>query len=763
MKEGDIGTNEPILLNAVQARRQQASTIDVPLIGSRFWTGTTKYSIGLELWEIDSEKVSAKLGSQEYSYGGIKTLLRGLTGSATSAALTPHETALTSFLQPLLMAVVKHFEKPDSILRVKFFAGTANDPGQPALLPLVPGRYVIEYPARPGNRSLASNLLLNSDYTVAPNQQLPSGNRLPNYVVVRVDVSQGNPQVYRSDLIAFRDRIRTQSEVLLPSALRNIVQGQTPTDLLIGQLELNDLKKRYEIRLARETANPINALQWFVDEVEVNRRNSGNAGTPIFSSHQLRDAVGFVSDRMRIAPTLDTDDPTKVFEAWRELIRSASVTGGMPVRTFVKDNTNVFDVSSGFDAWHYDRLTSRIRAIRNANPSNEIAFVSQSKAELRAFLQTVEETDPRRRLTSSERQGVLTKFRELFVDEPGALGSPSVDGSDQARARALSEWIRAPQLSFEVLSNNQDTLRLRAVNWVPSIISKANRALEELHRDNPNNSNPLPALYNQVLAPVINALESTDPAFVSAENKQILANWLAQHSVENFGTDAQRWRTYYNDGQLYVYKISGDITIVRESPFRNALLAINRLVEDLLGRFRQDPNFEMRASVLRPRLAPIRDLLRSFTGQPERKLLNGFAPIATFTSKTQFSELVDARVGSTYFVTFKNGQLYSSQEEFFDPADIVDKLGQFASLTDNEREKQLWRAIRYLTSQNANEASKAEILGLLTGVQGVTDFVPTTQEASFNLEDWQRWYFEQRVTWNATARRYVRTIVPLVT
>lgn len=153
-KEGDVGTNEPMLIGAVQAREKQAAVIDVPLIGSRFWTGTTKYSVGLELWEVDSDKVSAKLGSTDYSYGSMKTLLRGLTGSATSAAVTPHETALLSVLQPLLMAVVKHFEKPDPLLRVKFFATTANDPTQPAQLPLAPGRYVLEYPTQPGGRAL---------------------------------------------------------------------------------------------------------------------------------------------------------------------------------------------------------------------------------------------------------------------------------------------------------------------------------------------------------------------------------------------------------------------------------------------------------------------------------------------------------------------------------------------------------------------------------------------------------------------------------
>jgi hypothetical protein len=117
LAEGQTGPSDPMLVDLAQVREKKAAVIKVPLIGPRYWSGVNSYDLRLEMWEIDSNKVSAMLGSQQLQYGDIKQRLRSITGSLTAAAVTPQEAALAAVIQPILMAIVKHIEKPDKLLR----------------------------------------------------------------------------------------------------------------------------------------------------------------------------------------------------------------------------------------------------------------------------------------------------------------------------------------------------------------------------------------------------------------------------------------------------------------------------------------------------------------------------------------------------------------------------------------------------------------------------------------------------------------------
>ena len=199
----------------------------------------------------------------------------------------------------------------------------------------------------------------------------------------------------------------------------------------------------------------------------------------------------------------------------------------------------------------------------------------------------------------------------------------------------------------------------------------------------------------------------------------------------------------------------------RDNLFRNTHRTIVRLVDELENNYQRDRNYEMRASALRPRLLQIKEQLMKSTGQQERKLLDAFRPIATFTTKAQFKELVDAGRGSTYFVIFKQGQLYSSQEmnEYFDPADIIERFAAIELHSDNERDKLLWRAIRFVTSKNLSGGEayfRETILDILVGENGITDFSSVSKER-FSFDSWWKWYFEGRPRWNASTSRYNHT------
>lgn len=763
------GASDPMLVGLVQVSEGKAAVVKVPVTGPRYWTGVNSYDLRLEMWEIDDEKVSAMLGSQKLQYANVKDQLRGITGSLTSAAVTPHEAALSALIQPLLMAIVKYIEKPDKLFRSRVELTTAPQPGGTAVLPLTPGRYVIEYqvPNRT-KRVLAAGMALQDDFSLT--QRPSGGGPISNYLVLRIDVTDAGEgtqaeQDARRRIAEFRNNIRVQAGNLLPEMIRNLVPtSTTPIDEIIGQLELSDLKKRYEIRRFRSTdENKIKALEWFIDQVRDGRVPIGVGDTtPLFTTNQVRDAVNFVSKLVTgVRPVLDTDEPDEVLNAWRGLVKSASATAGRPSRVFSVDGST-FRLEKGLDDWYFEGKLVPLLNNAVTNQSLSPDSVNQVKRALRQYLETVEITTPDNRLTADERRQVLTKFRTLF--EGAEIQPPIATGSAAAQAQTYLEWLKDKNLYVEVVSASTQTQPsvLRAGDWTRALLKHVDAKLTELA--NPNGT-ANPALFTQVIKPILQAMESSEGPFTSPEAKQKLANWLKDHTDADMKTDVAAWREYFAafPTTLTSRDVAGRITIIRPDAFNNRLRIVQEAVTGLL-RAGQQTSTPLVGNPVRGALQEATAIFESapLTPQQERKLLDLFEAVGqVFGSKSQYLDLINERQGSTFLVTFREGQLVSGRPNYFSGPSIIESLQGIVNMTNEERERQLRRAVAFITSDSglADTRSRQTILDLLIGPQGLTDF-SASEADQFASKAWRYWLVESKPIWHPEVRRYIRSNQP---
>jgi hypothetical protein len=763
--EGPTGSADPMLVDLAEVSERRAAVIKVPLIGPRYWTKVDSYDLRLEMWEVDKNKVSTALNGQQLQYGNVKQQLRALTGSQTLAAVTPQEAALTAVLQPILMAVVKHIEKPDKLFRSRVEFTTTPQPGGTAVIPLQTGRYVLEYriPGRT-NRPLAAGTRLRDDFSL---DSPPSGGNISNYLVLNVKVDEAadgsaEQQEARSQLEEFRNRVRSNGASLLPDMLRRLLPGESPTDQLIAQLELNDLKKRYEVRQMRTpVAQRIKALEWFIDQVQDGTIPLGvSSSTPLFTSTQVRDATTFASELVVGAkPVLTSDEPKEVLAAWRGLVKSASAEGNAPRRVFVTEGTH-YRVREGFDKWYFEqKLKPALVSVGTAQPLDPES-VKRLKAAVRDFLGTIELTDPEKRLTAEEKAAVLEAFKVLFQDSD--IQPPTASGSAPAQAQTYLEWLKNPNLHVEVATGggrNSD-VRLRAGDWVKAMLKHSDSKLTTLANQNTTGS-AIPTLFNDVVRPILAAMASPDGPFATPESKQKLANWLKDHTDANLETDVSAWRTYFAqfENRLTARDIAGKPTIIKMDIFDARLRTVQRMVRELL-----DEGQNLTGVPLRNRLQPVTNIFQtaSLTPQQESKLLAVFQDVgAVFTSKAQYLSLIDESQGGTFFVTFRDGQLFSGRPNYFSGPDIVASLQNFRRFDDNERDGQLRRAIAFITTEagQADQQNRQLIYDMLTGPQGLTDFsAPDTER--FNVQAWKVWQVDFRPTWHGEVGRYIKSNQP---
>jgi len=745
---GDSLAEAPdMMLDALRISDRQAGFVNLRLIGPRFWTDIRNYDFRLALWEIDQDIVSSRISRT--SYQSVKDVLRGLTGSGTSSAVTPHETVITSAIQPVIAAIARHFEKPDPLFRSRFEAGTVWQDGHPAFLPLRPGRYLVEFvePGRTGRR-LTTATTLNRDYSL---QNPPPGRgHLPNYVIIRVETVAPKAeeegifeQQALARLEAFRARIRDQASSLLPPSLKKLFGGTSPTDELVARLELADLKKRYGYRRTR--TSPVEALRWFVSRVESEK--TGN-DTPILSTEQLRDTADFLRNHINDGPVVDSDSADRVFMAWSGFVGSD--------RDFEFDSaTGKFRVTKGLDSRCFDQMKAGVASTANLP---EAARVPALKEKLKLFLMTIEDREPRTRLTTREQTAVLERFRTLFA-QPGLL-PPEASGSAAAQASTDAEWLNRPWLHLQ-LRDDRQTVSFQASRWTDVTLTRAEKRLDE-YAATPGRIEP--ELYEKVLRPVFNALASTNGEVYTNDDKERIVGWLRDHTVVDLKADEAAWRKYFADRAplLLVEEIGGRNKIRQRNPQDDDFKMVQVKVAEWLRKCEKDPNFNVIAPKLIDELKEVTRAVRAAEGEQEKRLVDLLNSWRVY-SKEQYLQILGDSTrspsGMIFHATFRGKALYSSRGDYYDPLRILASLNALAGsrVEEADREGEVFRAIAYLGWDHATLDSRIQVYDSLVRL---TDFATDDASQRYSVEAWQKWWNESRPVWNGDVNKFVRTVLP---
>jgi hypothetical protein len=198
----------------------------------------------------------------------------------------------------------------------------------------------------------------------------------------------------------------------------------------------------------------------------------------------------------------------------------------------------------------------------------------------------------------------------------------------------------------------------------------------------------------------------------------------------------------------------------------NKLRTFQNVIGGLLEETRQNTNFQLDGVNLRNRLQPVTNILRTstLTPQQERKLLDVFGDVgAVFSAKNDYFRLLDDRDGNTFFITYRDGQLFSGKPLYFDGPTILAALQNMGGVNDDAaRDAQLRRAIAFITSEagNNDQQSRQAIFEILTGPQGLTDFASPDGDR-FTTQAWRQWLIDFKPVWHGEVRRYIRSGQPL--